>query len=493
MAYLSATTISATTFYSGATNLSSIITSLSGSSGNLWAAGTGYNSIIQNNGTGNIASVAFSFAQGRSNIASGVGSSILGGLSNSISHTHSGIIAGQYNIINGGGGGHGFIGGGNNNTLTIVNKISPSIIGGSYNSVTRNQASIIGGEGNVVNADKSVIVGGANNFITRSSGSYNSNAFIGGGFFNSATTNYSTVIGGRGNLASALNSSIIAGSGNTISGERSVILGGANINKSGNDTVYVPILNIVNIGSGTPIINLGIDSYGNVVTGTTGGSSTFVQNGFNTYTGGTDNFPTVNISAATLSYLSATSISATTFYSGATNLSSIITSLSGSSGNLWSASTGVNSIIQNNGLGNVASGPNSIVGGNGCSVNVDGSVIFGALNTSITGSIGGARWSSIIGGNQNTINCNTNPNATSIFIGGGTLNTAYGSQQGAIVGGASNYVEGSNSFIGAGTGNRVDGNADNSVILGGASNRHYTESNWSSIVGGQGNYLFGAL
>jgi len=41
---------------------------------------------------------------------------------------------------------------------------------------------------------------------------------------------------------------------------------------------------------------------------------TRVQPGLNIYTGGTDNFPTINISAATLSYLSATTISGGTIY-----------------------------------------------------------------------------------------------------------------------------------------------------------------------------------
>lgn len=58
-----------------------------------------------------------------------------------------------------------------------------------------------------------------------------------------------------------------------------------------------------------------------------GGPSTFVQNGINTFTGGTDQYPSVNITAATLSYLSATSISAATIYSGNTPLSTIISNI----------------------------------------------------------------------------------------------------------------------------------------------------------------------
>ncbi len=59
------------------------------------------------------------------------------------------------------------------------------------------------------------------------------------------------------------------------------------------------------------------------VAGTVGGASTFVQPGINTYTGGTASAPSVNISAATLTYLSATTISGGTIYSGSTEISTI--------------------------------------------------------------------------------------------------------------------------------------------------------------------------
>lgn len=87
------------------------------------------------------------------------------------------------------------------------------------------------------------------------------------------------------------------------------------------------------------------------------GSSTFVQPGTNTYTGGTSSLPTVNISAATLaslsvsgsstfSSISATTVSASTFYSGTTELSSLFTvSLSGGN-NISVAGTNLNPSIR---------------------------------------------------------------------------------------------------------------------------------------------------
>ena len=86
------------------------------------------------------------------------------------------------------------------------------------------------------------------------------------------------------------------------------------------------------------------------------GDITRVQPGTNTYTGGTANFPTVNVSALTINSLtvsgatqlgtltstsfSAATISATTFYSAGTNLNQIITSIA-------SAATASGSIIAN--------------------------------------------------------------------------------------------------------------------------------------------------
>lgn len=61
--------------------------------------------------------------------------------------------------------------------------------------------------------------------------------------------------------------------------------------------------------------------------------------------------------------LTANTLSASTFFSGSTPLSMLITG--GSSASIWSASTGINSIIANNGTGNKASGDFSFAGGSG--------------------------------------------------------------------------------------------------------------------------------
>ena len=94
----------------------------------------------------------------------------------------------------------------------------------------------------------------------------NSTFLSGTGTFNSV------IVGGREHTVTNNNeySVIIGGDGNYLdSVSNSVILGGNGLTGSTDNTVFVPTLNINTIGSGTPLINLGLDSSGNVVTGNT--------------------------------------------------------------------------------------------------------------------------------------------------------------------------------------------------------------------------------
>jgi hypothetical protein len=83
------------------------------------------------------------------------------------------------------------------------------------------------------------------------------------------------------------------------------------------------------------MMSAGTDLYNIFLTTAPTASTVSVQNGLNTYTGGTALNPTVNISAATLSYISATTISGATLYSGSTNLYDIFLTIgnSGATGN----------------------------------------------------------------------------------------------------------------------------------------------------------------
>ena len=175
--------------------------------------------------------------------------------------------------------------GGQNNSIHTrggSNPINSSIMGGSNNTVYGpDNVVIIGGEGNLIDIipDRAVIAGGENNNISGES----DDSFIGGGVGNIIDT-------------SGFRNSIVGGQNNSIEGSisNSVILGGQNITGTTDDTVYVPNLNIDTLGVGTSVNNLGIDSSGNVVTGTTGSSPWTAGTANNTaaligYTGLTNN------------------------------------------------------------------------------------------------------------------------------------------------------------------------------------------------------------
>lgn len=112
--------------------------------------------------------------------------------------------------------------------------------------------------------------------------------------------------------------------------------------------------------------NITITSDANVVAiASTGGSATSVQPGVNTYTGGTASNPSVNVSALTINTLSASgnsifsgNLSATTIFSGGTDLSILITrpiivsgtSISGGSSNRILFHSTANTISESNNL-----------------------------------------------------------------------------------------------------------------------------------------------
>ena len=291
------------TLSSGGTNLYNIFALLSesgGTSGNLWSASTGLNSIIANNGTGNLAAGNYSIVGGQSNTAS-AGHSFIGGGKSNLMITPYGVIVGGY-INNLTYGAMAFMGGGGKNLLSSQNGIIVGgyrnsgtstqysiIVGGKYNLSSSNYATIVGGYKNRALAThsfigggksnsgtgyNSVIVGGGFNY-TKSNyssvgggfGNYSSNyyavvaggkanratgthSFIGGGYKNQVSNNYSSVLGGKYNMASGLFSSVLAGQG---------------ITGASDNTAYVPHLNIQSATTDETINNVLVkDSFGEV-------------------------------------------------------------------------------------------------------------------------------------------------------------------------------------------------------------------------------------
>jgi hypothetical protein len=235
-------------------------------------------------------------------------SSIITGSLNLLDNTiNSVIVGGNTNVISGGtynvilGGNSHYIGtssnaaifGGDNNTVS--GSATDSIIIGGLNNVVTGDYSLVGGVSNDTSGNYGVILGGVGQTIT--SGSDVSSIFGGsentiqggvdysvmvGGRSNILESSYCGMLAGQNNILSGSNNNysvVIGGSGNLLTAERSAIIGGSGMTATQDDTVYVPNLNIGTIGSGTPNFNLGIDSNGFVVTGTTGGGSTFWEYG----------------------------------------------------------------------------------------------------------------------------------------------------------------------------------------------------------------------
>jgi len=264
---------------------------------------------------------------------------------------------------------------------------------------------------------------------------------------------------------------------------------------------------------GGVIYSGGTDLYNIFLTAAAGADITRIQPGTNTATGGTANFPTVNLDAnIVLTSVNATTLSGGTLFSGSTDLSDLFLTQSDA---LFSASTGANSIIANNGTGNIASsahgvtfgfknfssvaysfiaggyynsaitGSNSaIVGGQSNYVKNTDAVIMGGVSNTASG-----KQSSVVGGNNNTSSgyysiiaagkSNTNASIYG-FIGGGTVNTVSGGNSSSIVGGLSNTSTGSQSIIAGGQNN--NSNQTNSAVLGGRANM--ASAAQSAVVGG---------
>lgn len=157
---------------------------------------------------------------GRSNRASGIGSTIGGGgydgdvVSGNVASGRATTIAG----------GHGneasvdlaSVGGGDYNTASGY---VTTVAGGQFNIAGDYGATVAGGISNVASVELAFVGGGAEN---NASGV---RSVIGGGQGNNASGEYSTIIGGQGNTATGVGS-VAMGTGTVSQGSRSIALGG---------------------------------------------------------------------------------------------------------------------------------------------------------------------------------------------------------------------------------------------------------------------------
>lgn len=236
-------------------------------SSNLVRTGVTNSAIVAGSGNTIAANISNVVILGGSYNTASQSSVVLAGSGNSISSAFASIMGGEGNSISSNGL-RGFIGAGSSNSLTGARGF---IGAGQTNSNTGSNGFVGAGTNNAVQTSFGVIVGGSGNYAKGASGFAN----VFAGTYNTASTANAAVITGSYNLADGINSLILAGTGHTVTGRNSVILAGADINATANDTAYVPSLNIKTVGSGTPNILLGLDTSGNVVTGSTSTPITF--------------------------------------------------------------------------------------------------------------------------------------------------------------------------------------------------------------------------
>jgi len=155
-------------------------------------------------------------------VASAIGSSILGGTSNKLNSSgansnNSVIVAGNLNIIQGNNKTSTFIGAGSSN---IIDGSSSVIVGGNSNTSFANSTFIGGGDSNTANGNNSVVAGGQSNNAS------SSHSTVSGGQSNTASTNtHATVVGGLSNTASG-QASVVGGNFSQATNTSTVALGG---------------------------------------------------------------------------------------------------------------------------------------------------------------------------------------------------------------------------------------------------------------------------
>lgn len=422
------TEMSATTIYSGSTDLSLLFKPnywKSNETQNLYSVFTTPNYII---GKFNFVAQGILNKSYNSNYAFiGNGNShsiinsqnaiIINGLNHTIGSLYSGYES-KYGFI-----GNGFINRTYSKYGTILNGRGNHIYkGGSFST-------ILNGKGNFIhiNTNYSTILNGFNNF---SHGEFNA-IFNGKQNEIKNNSNYSIILNGCYNIINdyASHSAIIAGKNNVILQNitGSTIAAGSNMIADKNDTLYAPNLKILNSGTAQSLYAISLTG-GTIYSGSTELSllippQTLVQNGINTFTGGTFSRPSVNITALTINSLivsgnsnfntlSATTFSAGTINSGSTNLYDIFVT-QGSAGESNTASNLSGGI----GLFSTKAGVDlrfrSLSGGSGIGISQETNTV----TITLTGNTG----SNIVNG-INTFTAGT-PTAQSVNVTALTINT----------------------------------------------------------------------
>lgn len=264
---VSATTISATTFYGDGSQLTGIP--------KLWTDGG--NTSLYPTGFGTTTSTGFaSITAAYNSSTTGMYGSIWGGIGHTNNAWYAVISGGYYNSITStASNNYGFIGGGKTNTISGTARHGV-ILGGELNKLTAgNHSAIVGGVSSTISNQGSFIGGGSNHTISWNysgliGGRYNTihalYSFQGGSYSSDITGWYSGIVGGIDNNVTGYYSGIFGGRNNTVTHANSIALGGSGLTSTADDTVYVPHLNIGLINTGSSVDILTIDNNGNILT-----------------------------------------------------------------------------------------------------------------------------------------------------------------------------------------------------------------------------------
>ncbi|HET8898549.1 MAG TPA: hypothetical protein VFN09_07270 [Rhodanobacteraceae bacterium] len=124
---------------------------------------------------------------------------------------YGGIVAGDYNVINGG---YASVTGGTSNLASGSRSV---VSGGVENTVSIYDASICGGKHNTVTGEFGTVCGGEYGIASGHA------ATVSGGFANTAYGDYTSITGGVGNQAGGLHSMVCGGNGGVASGTDQVV------------------------------------------------------------------------------------------------------------------------------------------------------------------------------------------------------------------------------------------------------------------------------
>jgi hypothetical protein len=432
----------------------------------------GYGSVV--GGIGNSAYFVAAVVGGQSNTAGAQHSFIGAGVSNNSSGNTSAVVGGSSNTS---GAQKSFIGAGGANSL--------------YSGA--DNAAIAGGVSNTTYGPNNFIGAGYSNTISTTQWS----SVIGGGEFNTNTQSVGTIVGGHSNTQSS-SGSVTSATGTitnnilnatapsmALAADNSSVAVGQYVTWGQNgDSNYINAIVTSYAAAGSTFATTGRSFASSTVTVTHAGGTSYAVGSWITISGVT---PSAYNNTWIVTASSAGSVSFANFSDlGAITVQGTIKQPTTVGLSRRSVTNGFNTVyfwkagaFIGGGVGNTASGYNSVVVGGG----YDGTTTNGNTATGNRSFIGagykntvGVADSSIVGGEQNTISATGDSRE---FIGGGGFNTCSNSNS-SIVGGYYNTVSGSSSFVGGGNFNTVSGGT--SSVLGG--NNNTANASLSVVLGG---------